>query len=192
MNKMKSVIKWFLRILFKDYELNRIYFLDLQNPKIQTSAQILTTETIRMIDSQEQFSSSSDQRIRSHAWYLDKHAYSYGIYIKEELVSVCTYWISGHKNLPNKFSKLNEDEVIMVDLLTKPECRGKGYALAIINYSINDLSIKGYKKLWTWVWYNNTPSIRAFSKADWVYSNLLLELQLYGMKNHLRIKLPAW
>ncbi len=80
----------------------------------------------------------------------------------------------------------------MVDLLISEKYKGKGYALAMTLFSERDLVINGYKKIWTWVWHSNGPSIRVFEKAGWVYSHQLIELQLYGMESHLRIKLPAW
>jgi RimJ/RimL family protein N-acetyltransferase len=189
---MKKLIKWVLHIIFKDYQFNRIYFIDLPTSDAQLSTQMLGRENIRLVESQEQFASSLDQRIRDHAWYFDEFAYVYGVYIENELVCVCSFWISGHPNMPRRFSALIKNGAVMVDLLTAPNYRGKGYALAITRFAENDLFLKGYNKLWTWVWHSNTPSIRVFEKAGWNYSHLLLEFQLYGMKDHLRFKLPPW
>lgn len=190
---MKKLIKWILHILFKDCQFNRIYFIDLPTSNSQTSTQISNIETISLVESHEQFALSPDQRIRDHAWYFNnKFAYVYGVYIGNELVCVCSFWISGHPNMPHEFSKLTRNGAVMVDLLTASNYRGRGYALAITRFAENDLFLKGYKKLWTWVWHSNTASIRVFDKAGWNYSYLLLEFQLYGMKDYLRFKLPAW
>lgn len=189
---MKKLIRWVLHVFFKDYQFNRIYFIDLPSSDAQLSNQMLGRETISLIESQDQFASSPDERIREHAWYFDKFACVYGTYIGNELVCICSFWISGHPSMPRRFSTLIKNEAVMVDLLTAPDYRGKGYALAITRFAENDLFLKGYNKLWTWVWHSNTPSIRVFGKAGWNYSHLLLEFQLYGMKDYLRFKLPAW
>lgn len=189
---MKNLIKWILRILFKDYQFNRIYFIDLPTSDAQIHDQMLGVETIKVVESQEQFAFAPDQRIRDHAWYLDKHANVYGVYTGDELVCVCSFWSAGHPNIRSRFSTLKGNEAVMVDLLTAPECRGKGYALAITRFAENDLFLKGYQRLWTWVWHSNTPSIRVFNKAGWNCSHFLLEFQPYGMKNYLRLKLPNW
>jgi len=188
---MKELIKRMLRILFKDYQFNRIYFVDLPTSHTQISGQFFGEEVIRLVESQEQFAASPNQRIRDHAWYLDKHAYVYGVYKGHELVCICSFWIAGHPRMPSRFSMLKENEAVMVDLLTAPEYRGKGYALTITRFAENDLFLKGYNRLWTWVWHSNNPSIRIFNKAGWNYSHLLLEFQLYGMKDYLRFKLPV-
>lgn len=192
MQTMKKITKWILRILFRDYQFNRIYFVDLPTSDAKLSSQMSDIETIRLVESQEQFASSPDHQIRDHAWYFGKFAYVYGVYIGSELVCVCSFWIAGHPNLPSRFSTLIEKEAVMVDLLTAPNCRGKGYALAITRFAENDLFLKGYNRLWTWVWHSNTPSICVFNKAGWNYSHFLLEFQLCGMTDYLRFKLPAW
>jgi ribosomal protein S18 acetylase RimI-like enzyme len=186
---MKQLIKRILRILFKDYQFNRIYFLDLPTSDPQILDELVGGGNIKTIESQEEFACSPDQQIRNHAWYLDQNAHVYGVYILDKLVCVCSYWTAAHPNIPTRFSKLKENEAIMVDLLTAAACRGKGYALAITRFSQNDLAAKGYKRLWTWVWHSNTPSIRVFEKAGWKYTYLLLEFQLSGMSDYRRIKL---
>lgn len=190
---MKELIKRMLRIFFKNYQFNRIYFVDLPTSRAQTSdiAFGAETETIRLVESQEEFASSLDQRIRDHAWYLDNQAYVYGIYKGHELLCICSFWVAGHSRMPSRFSTLKENEAVMVDLLTASQSRGKGYASAITRFAENDLYRKGYTRLWTWVWHSNNPSICVFKKAGWNYTHLLLEFQLNGMKDYLRFKLPS-
>lgn len=187
---MKEWVKRGLKILLKDYQFNRIYFVDLPISQPPIARKWATEDTIKLLHSQEQFASAANQQIRDHAWYLDKYAHVYGIYQEQQLVCICAFWVAGHPRMPGRFMTLQKNEAVMVDLLTAPECRGKGYALAITNFAQNDLFVKGYRKLWTWVWHSNTPSIRVFHKAGWHYAYLLLEFQLYGAKDYLSFKLP--
>ena len=78
----------------------------------------------------------------------------------------------------------------MVDLLTTSACRGLGYAGAVTSYAAHDLKNKGYVKLWTWVWHNNFPSIKTFTKAGWNYVYFLMEFKFRGMRDYLCLKLP--
>ncbi|HNP26007.1 MAG TPA: GNAT family N-acetyltransferase [Nitrosomonas sp.] len=189
---IKNIIKSILRILFKDYQFIRIYYLDLPESGAHISEPELNEASIRRLDSQDQFFASNDQRIRDHSAFFDDQTFAYGMYTNDELIGVCVFWKAGHPNLPGRFSQINENEAVMVDLLISEKYRGKGYALAITLFSEYDLAISGYKKLWTWIWHSNAPSIRVFEKAGWVYSHQLIELQPYGIKSHLRFKLPAW
>lgn len=189
---MKELAKKVMRGLFTDYQINRIYFVDLPSSDAPVSGQLSDIETIRVIASRDAFAASPDARIRDHAWYLDEHAHAYGLYVGERLVCVCCFWLATHPKMPGKFPALRQDEAVMLDLLTAAECRGKGYALAIARYAAYDLGLKGHPRLWTWVWHSNAPSIRVFEKAGWSYSHLLLELQLRGVTKHLRLRLPAW
>lgn len=188
---MKSLIKRMLHILLKDYKFNRIYFVDLPVAPAQPGDPF-AEYTIRLMESREQFASATDRNIRDHAWYLDKQSYVYCLYHGDDLACICSFWIAGHPGLPACFSGLKENEIIMVDLLTATRYRGKGYALTVIRFAENDLFLKGYNRLWAWVWHSNHPSIRVFEKKGWKYSYQFLEFQPYGMKDHLRIKLPAF
>lgn len=188
---MKQLIKNLLGKILKDYQLNRIYCLDLPEASdTQGSGRLEGGAVIRPLESQDQFASASDQRIRDHAWYLDEQTLGYGIFENDDLVCVCCFWPAGHPSLPTRFANLGEGEAAMVDLLTAPQCRGKGYALKIAAYAVTDLSTRGYKRLWTWVWHSNGASIRVFTKAGWRYSHFLAEFKFSQSRDYLRLRLP--
>ncbi len=188
---MRKLIKWMLRLLFRDYQFNRIYTLDLPSADTAMPGMLVGGAIARRMESRDEFALSADERIRQHAWYLDQHAHVYGVFEGAALACVCAFWVAGHPRMPGRFPALQEHEAVMVDLLTAPECRGKGYALAITRFAEQDLLSRGYHRLWTWVWHNNIPSIRVFAKAGWIYAYFLVEIQLHGMKTYLRARLPA-
>ncbi len=80
----------------------------------------------------------------------------------------------------------------MVDLLTTEKCRGRGYAVLISQFAEKQLATSGIKRLWTWVWHSNTPSIRVFEKLGWLDRGILIEIKSSGMKDFLRFKLPRF
>jgi len=189
---LKSQLKCLGHRLLQDYQLNRIYHQDLGDAPTPVEQQQPPGARISVIDSPKVIDDSPDQRIRDHAWYAGEHAIGYGIWEADQLVCMCWFWTPGREGFPERFADLGEHEAIMVDLLTSPARRGKGYALAIIRYAERDLARRGYRSLWTWVWHSNTPSVRVFTKAGWRYRYFLVEMKHAAMKRYLRFRLPAW
>lgn len=187
---MKEIIKRILHHLFRDYQFNRIYYKDVSDPQLLLSDVLPDGAVIRLIESSDQLVSSPDQRIREHTWYAGEYAHGYGIWKHDELLCICWFWTSGHPGMVGKFSALGDKEAVMVDLLTADQSRGRNYAAAIIRYAERDLLCRGYRRLWTWVWHSNIPSIRVFSKAEWIYSYFLAEFQLFGMNRYFRFRFP--
>ena len=183
---LKNVIRWFL----DDYQLNRIYFLNIACNQNEASVALADGVVITTLNSTDAATKSSDQRMRDHAWYGGEHAIGYGVWENQELVCIAWFWIASHPKIPQRFSDLTEHEAVMVDLLTAPQCRGKGYAVAVARYAAMDLARRGYQRVWTWVWRNNWPSISVFSKAGWIYAFFLVEIKLAGMHRYFRLTFP--
>ena len=185
---MKAVLKRILRGVFSDYQLNRVYTLDLSAG--QCAEPQASGEDVRIgrLESSGPLSASDDQRMRDHAWYLDGDAEAYGVFEGEQLTCVTCFWPAGHDKLPSRFGDLGAGCAVMVDLLTTPQARGKGYAALVTRYAQWDLGQRGYTTLWTWVWHSNAPSIRVFEKAGWRYAYFLAEFKLSGMKDYLRFR----
>lgn len=188
---MKEQLKRIAHALFRDYQLNRIYYLDIAAPKLLSPEELPGRAVIRVIESSQQIADSPDERIRDHAWYASEHALGYGIWEDDHLTCICWFWTPQHPGMPGRFSALGESDAVMVDLLTSPHCRGNGYAVAITRFAAMDLYRRGYSRLWTWVWHSNGPSIRVFTKTGWTYSHLLAEIQLPGMRDYFSFKLPV-
>jgi len=186
---MKAAVKRVLRLLFRDYQFNRIYYRTLGTAASATDDGNVRAD-LRVIESKAQFADASDPRIREHAWYVDDQARVYGLYEGGDLVCICAFWLAGHRGMPGRFATLASDEAVMVDLLTAPQSRGKGHALVLARHAERDLLRLGKRRLLTWVWHSNSPSIRVFEKAGWTYSHLLLEFQPRGAKDYLRFAWP--
>ena len=187
---MKQLLKKIVRSFVADYQLNRVYRLDLVANRGAAAPSLPGGAVIATIDSADAVTRSSDERIRDHAWYAGEHAIGYGVWDSGDLVCLSWFWTDQHANMPSRFSGLTAREAVMVDLLTAPQCRGKGYAVAIANYAAIDLAKRGYERLWTWVWRNNWPSLSVFKKAGWTYVHFLVEFKLPGEQRYLRFKLP--
>ncbi len=79
---IKSFIKSVLRILFKNYQFIRIYYLDLPKSDTQITKPELSEASIRRLDSQDQFFTSNDQRIRDHSTFFDDQTFAYGMFVE--------------------------------------------------------------------------------------------------------------
>lgn len=187
---MKRLLKKIVRSFLADYQLNRIYCLDLVANQAEPRPSLPGGAVIATIDSADAVTHCSDKSMRDHAWYAGEDAIGYGVWETGELVCLSWFWTAQHANLPGRFSRLTAREAVMVDLLTTPQCRGKGYAVAIAHYAAIDLAKRGYQRLWTWVWRNNWPSVSVFKKAGWTYVLFLVEFKLAGTQRYLRFKFP--
>ncbi len=185
---MKKIAKYVLKRVFKEYQINRIYSRDISGKLPDAISP--TGIQVGPIEKKEMILLSSDTRIKEHAYYAGDHAHGYGIWEDDDLVCMCWFWGAGHERIPGRFASLQPDEAIMVDLLTTEKCRGRGYAVLISQYAEKNLAAAGINQLWTWVWHNNSPSIRVFEKLGWVYRGILVEVKFAGIKDFLRFKLP--
>lgn len=144
---MKAQLKRIAHALFKDYQINRIYYLDLAAQQPLSPESLPDGAVIQVIESPQQIANSPDKRIRDHAWYAGGHARGYGIWEDGLLTCMCWFWTPTHPGMPGRFSALGERDAVMVDLLTSPHCRGKGYAVAITRFAMIDLYKRGYSRL---------------------------------------------
>ena len=183
---IKNIFKFIARSLFGNYQLNRIYYKKINRHELQIPQSV----DLKVIVNLEDIDQSKDQDIKDHKWYAMENAFGFGLWDNDDLVCMCWFWNNKNENLPNRFNKIGEQEVVMVDLITSKFYRGKGYALLITNYAENELGNSGYNKMWTWVWRSNKASARVFSKANWVYDYFLAELNLPLFSKPVKIRLP--
>lgn len=78
-------------------------------------------------------------------------------------------------------------ETALVELVTAPEHRGRGLASALIAESSNAMFERGSKRQRAWIWWSNTPSIRAFRKAGWRRTGFTLQFRVGAIRIALRL-----
>jgi ribosomal protein S18 acetylase RimI-like enzyme len=69
----------------------------------------------------------------------------------------------------------------MVDLVTLDSHKGRGLAPLVTRFAAAEFKRDGFRRLHTWVWHSNTPSIRSFQKARWSYTAFLVYLKIRGL-----------
>jgi GNAT superfamily N-acetyltransferase len=128
--------------------------------------------------------------LKTHAWYARPGALGYGVMRDRQIVCMCWYWMKDDPRTPRQlFPRLKDGEPVMVDLITAGAYRGRSYASSLIRYSEQKLHEAGYRRLWTWVWHSNHPSIRTFEKSGWKYAEFLIEVDLFRAGKILQIRL---
>lgn len=74
---------------------------------------------------------------------------------------------------------LATDEMALMDIATEEDARGRGLAVALIRAAA-DRGLSGRKRMIAFIWWSNTPSLRAFAKAGWRRIGFSVELQTGG------------
>lgn len=187
---IKSIAKGTVGKLLTDYQINRVYHIDLHEESKQTSTP--ATLNFALIGDQAELDMALDARVRDHAWYGDEKDNSLGFRLSDGEHIVCTawYWRKQHSRLPRRFASIDDNELVLADLITADGMRGRGYAGLLMNYADGQLYRKGHTRLWTWIWHSNKPSIIAFEKAGWSYDYFLVEFRLPFLKRFFSIRLP--
>jgi GNAT superfamily N-acetyltransferase len=108
----------------------------------------------------------ADQALREQAFYAGEGAHAYACRDGGRIVGLCFYW-HGERYRRRGFWPLQEGQAKLVEIITAPDMRGRKVAQALIAVSAADMAAQGYAGLFARVWFNNTPSLRAFAAAGW-------------------------
>ena len=171
---MRRIFKYLSALVFRKYALSRIYVLDLAHYKPRPTPAGLDCRRI----SREDVETCAVARIRDRAGYGGENSDGFAVYDNGSIVCMCWFW--NEHRFQEPLWSLRHGEVIMVDLLTLDSHRGQGLAPALTNYAANEFKKDGKRRLVTWVWHSNDPSIRSFAKAGWSFIAFVIEIQFRG------------
>jgi GNAT superfamily N-acetyltransferase len=180
LNTIRQISKRLAGRIFERYALSRIYTLDL-SPHAPPLPHGIDCRRITRRDLEE----CPVPRIRDRAGYGGPNSHGFAVYENGSIACMCWFWEA--LRFQEAIWRLQEGEVVMVDLLTLESCRGRGFAPLLIRYAADELRSDGWRRLVTWVWHSNTPSIRSFDKAGWKYIAFVIELQFRGSRKLWRL-----
>jgi GNAT superfamily N-acetyltransferase len=170
-------------VLVGGYQFNRIYRLEHPPDGLQMPSGMICL-------SLEIPPEGIDSRLLQRFSYGGEDAYGYGLSLDGQLAAICWFW--GHRRSHNRVPwHLSAREAIIVDLLTLPECRGRGLATLLIRHSSMEMRRLGMQTLYTWVWHSHRASYLAFEKAGWQQIAWVLEFGGSGTRRPLRFTWPA-
>ncbi len=165
----KTLAKSTLGRLFQDYRINWIYAAtgrsqssEMPVPLTDNHRQILETSPTAKMRNSVSFSKSG----------LD------GFVLEEGGRPVCV----AHFADPARYDRndtwpLRPGDIALMDIATEDSMRGRGLAVRLIAGTTDMFLSHGKERAVAFIWWSNTPSVRAFSKAGWQRIGLSIEFQ---------------
>lgn len=177
MKGAKAIIRPLALKLFGSYQINRVYRLEhpLPHPAIPTGARL-----IHLSDSElSELRVNIDPKVRKSAGYAGTGVEGFGLVSNDRLASVA-FFADRDAFANDNVWPLKRGEAALVELITLAEHRGNGFAPQLIMHASNEMFEMGFERLYSWLWWSNGPSERAFQKAGWQYTAFTIEVYPFG------------
>lgn len=186
MAERQSWPKRLAKVFLGDYQIFRIYELDLQDPQhLDRSTAHITGCDFQLLTN-EQLEASNNSEIRSRtAAYCGTDSFAFGLLVDDEIICVQWYWF-GERYLKRNFWPLKETQAKSVELFTLPGHRGKGLATALKLYSAVGMREKGFTRLFSRIWHSHRESRRVSENAGWKNIAIVLEFKPPFLRRRLR------
>ncbi|HEY8352160.1 MAG TPA: GNAT family N-acetyltransferase [Sphingomonadales bacterium] len=178
----KALLKGLVRSLVGDYGIYRIFAVDLP----QAVAPLPPGVEIRPIDSPV-LEASDDPELRARAWYGGAEAQGFGLYADGELAAIQWYWWGERYRRRRNSWPLGPGGAKSVELYTRPQYRGRGYAALLKLHTAEAMAERGFRRLYSRIWHSNGPSIRVSEKTGWRRVGTYIELHPLGRKVSFRL-----
>ncbi len=85
--------------------------------------------------------------------------------------------------------RIGENEVALMDIATEEAMRGRGLAVQMIEAMTRHFVGAGRDRVIAFIWWSNTPSVRAFQKAGWNRIGVSIEVETGSGWRGIRIPL---
>jgi RimJ/RimL family protein N-acetyltransferase len=126
----------------------------------------------------DDLSASGFAELRDCAWYGGPGSRLFGIARTDgTLACVQCIWF-GDRYASRSFWPLSGNEAASMHLVTVPEERGKGLATLLKQQSAAILRTSGFARVYSRIWWTNTPSLRVSEKAGWTQVGTIVEITL--------------
>lgn len=178
---MKNLIKRLAKLLFGNYNIYHIYS---PNTEIKITPPLSNLQ-FSIVEKYE-IENSNDQIIRDQAWYHGQGVHAYACREGARIVGLCFFWY-GERYLSRNFWPLANHEAKLVQLITLPDMRNQGIAGALINYGTQEISIRGFTRVYARIWFSNRPSLRTFKRTGWTRVATVIELNLFNRKSSFKV-----
>jgi len=158
---VRRALKEAARLVLGPYRFNRVYRLAVP----ETAPEVPDGISVGCLENLDPEATVSSE-LRDRFGYSGKDAYGYGLFVEGCLAAVCWFWG------PRRFAdpllwQLEENEAILVDLVTAPNYRGRGLASVLIRCASAEMERAGWRTLYTWMWHTHHASYHAFERAGW-------------------------
>jgi hypothetical protein len=184
---VKALLRRMLGAVLGDYRINWIYAID-------RPAHVPSSEgyDIRPVDDtmHPAIALSSTGKLANTLSYA--RAGMAGLALMREEKPLCVV----HFARPDQYARsdtwpLRPGQMALMDIATEESARGQGLAPCLIAASARHFLEHDAQRLIAFIWWSNTPSVRAFTKAGWRRIGLSIEICLAGHWLALHIPLPS-
>ena len=177
MSSAKAIARRIGRLLFGKYQLYRVYRLDRPTQPASLSAD----QSVVQLGNDEfaELSAHADHSVRKSVGFDGPGVTAYGLREQGRLASVA-FFINREAYYSDSVWPLKPGEAALIELVTLPEQRGKGLAPLLIGHASADMFDRGSSRLYSWLWWTNQPSERAFQKAGWRYTAFSAQFHPFG------------
>jgi hypothetical protein len=169
LKKLNTVPRLLMALLFRKYDLWRIYSIDLPCAPADISQ-----VTIRPIDDLTIFDAPGlEDELRRAEWHRPG-AIGIAAWSDAKLAGVCWLWpgpLLGERNVGLQ----NSDSAELIQITVASWCRRMGVGQTLIKHATSQLHALGYKRLYAQIWWTNKASFHAFQSCGWKHVAWFLE-----------------
>jgi GNAT superfamily N-acetyltransferase len=180
---MANVIKRLAQGIFRDYSFYHIYRYKYagETPAWDPKLRFQPVEHDTIL-------SSKDEIIVQQAWYHGEYSVAYACMEGARIIALCFFWY-GERYSTRNFWPLSQGEAKLVQIVVLPDMRGQGIASSLIRFAAQDMYQRGFGNLYARIWWSNTPSVRAFERAQWRRVAAVVDACLVFRKESFRLRL---
>jgi GNAT superfamily N-acetyltransferase len=122
--------------------------------------------------------------------YCGVGSHTFGIF-RDDGILACVQCIwFGERYWENGFWPIEADAAVSMHLVTATPEQGKGLATRLKQCSARRMREEGFSRLYSRIWWTNTPSLRVSEKAGWSRVGTIFEVSLPWTDRPLRWLIP--
>lgn len=171
---IRRVIKKAARACLGEYTIYRVFRYDCPGG-IGGESQAAAEGQTFFVPSQDDILNAGSPLIRDQAWYQGDDALAFAARKGTEIAAICWVWHGSSYRVAVQWP-LKKHEAYIVQLVTVPECRGTGTGTRLKRYVTQELCARGFRTLYSRVWFSNRPAIRMNEKAGWKHFATIAEV----------------
>jgi RimJ/RimL family protein N-acetyltransferase len=174
---IKSNIKLLLNCLFEKYRINWIYASDL-NRAVNSAQLPQAIKSFSKAHIDVLANSPTEKMCKAIGYNEDGFD---GFVIEEDSRPVCVAHFADKARYDRTRTwPLSNDEMALIDIATEEVARGRGLAVRLIASATEMYLNQGKRRVIAFIWWSNTPSVRAFKKAGWHRIGFSVEALVMG------------
>lgn len=178
---IKNAIKKAVGLIFQDYRINYIYASPAGQAPVAGEIAELSPDLI------EQLAASGTAKVRGSATFSKAGLRGYAVVEAGQPVCVVHLAETSHYDRAATWP-LRPGEAAIMDIATEEAARGRGLAVQLIAAVTARYLRQGRSRIIAFIWWSNTPSVRAFGKAGWRRIGFSVEVQI--ARRWIALRLP--